>query len=549
MKEIEELIEISRKYGKDSRYVIAGGGNTSYKNAEKLWVKASGCALATITEDGFAVLDRKKLNVISEKTYSSDTAAREEEVKNDLAAACITKDRRPSVETSMHNALEANFIVHLHPTMVNGLMCGQNAEAETQKLFGDDAVYIPYTDPGYVLFKEVENRINAYKAKFGKEPAILLLQNHGIFVGANTTKEVEAIYEKVLGTIEKAAGAKLPEGDVPVCECAQEVLPAIRMMLSKQGLKTLKVRNNELTKHFLSSAAEYAKVAAPFSPDAIVYCKSKYLYFDCDSKEALLETAEKEIEAYVNKNGYTPKVILIKGIGLVAVGDNAAGCDIILDVYEDMMKIALIAQAFGGEHPMTQRQIDFIDNWEVENYRRKVSAGGASGRVENKTIIVTGAAQGFGEGIARCLIQQGAKLVTCARDILEEYWGRFPDKLGRAAPLTPEAARARMADSVQAQTREQAAQKADPPADQPEPAPAKDGREIVPRSEQKRRFTDDELALLAALSQGERTADQLVELTQIPAKRVLSALTMLQIQAAVAENPGRRFSALVELEE
>ena len=67
MKEIEELIEISRKYGKDSRYVIAGGGNTSYKNAEKLWVKASGCALATITEDGFAVLDRKKLNVISEK--------------------------------------------------------------------------------------------------------------------------------------------------------------------------------------------------------------------------------------------------------------------------------------------------------------------------------------------------------------------------------------------------------------------------------------------------------------------------------------------------
>ena len=249
MKEIEELIEISRKYGKDSRYVIAGGGNTSYKNAEKLWVKASGCALATITEDGFAVLDRKKLNVISEKTYSSDTAAREEEVKNDLAAACITKDRRPSVETSMHNALEANFIVHLHPTMVNGLMCGQNAEAETQKLFGDDAVYIPYTDPGYVLFKEVENRINAYKAKFGKEPAILLLQNHGIFVGANTTKEVEAIYEKVLGTIEKAAGAKLPEGDVPVCECAQEVLPAIRMMLSKQGLKTLKVRNNELTKH------------------------------------------------------------------------------------------------------------------------------------------------------------------------------------------------------------------------------------------------------------------------------------------------------------
>ena len=151
------------------------------------------------------------------------------------------------------------------------------------------------------------------------------------------------------------------------------------------------------------------------------------------------------------------------------------------------------------------------------------------------------------EGTNR-LIQQGAKLVTCGRDILEEYWGRFPDKLGRAAPLTPEAARARMADSVQAQERGRAAQQADTAAE-PEPAPAKSGRELIPRSEQKRRFTDDELALLAALKDGERTADQLVELTQIPAKRVLSALTMLQIQAAVAENPGRRFSALVELEE
>ncbi|MFQ9502884.1 MAG: class II aldolase/adducin family protein [Alistipes indistinctus] len=81
MNEIKQLIRISQFYGSDSRYVIAGGGNTSYKNADKLWVKASGHALATITEEGFAVLDRNKLNVISQKQYPADTAAREEEVK------------------------------------------------------------------------------------------------------------------------------------------------------------------------------------------------------------------------------------------------------------------------------------------------------------------------------------------------------------------------------------------------------------------------------------------------------------------------------------
>ena len=84
MKEIEQLIEISQFYGRDSRYVIAGGGNTSYKNADRIWVKASGTSLATITENGFALLDRTKLRPMSEKKYSDDVALREEEVKNDL---------------------------------------------------------------------------------------------------------------------------------------------------------------------------------------------------------------------------------------------------------------------------------------------------------------------------------------------------------------------------------------------------------------------------------------------------------------------------------
>ena len=410
---IKQLIEISRKYGSDSRYVIAGGGNTSYKDDKKIWVKASGHALATITEDGFAVLDRKKLNVISEKKYSANAAKREEEVKDDLAVACITKDHRPSVETSMHNAIEYPFIVHLHPTMVNGLMCSKNAEKETKKLFGEDAVYIPYTDPGYVLFKEVETRINNYKKKNGRHPSVVMLQNHGIFVGANTTKEIESIYKKVIDKIEKQAKVKLTAKNEKISDSIQETIPAIRMMLSKQnGLKTLKVRNNSLIKKFASSQKEFAKIAAPFTPDAIVYCKSKYMYLSAKSNEELLKKAQKEIDVYTKKNGYTPKAIIIEGMGLVAVGDNAAGCDIILDVYEDAMKIAEIAKSFGGEHPMTASQIDFIDNWEVENYRRKVSAGSATGRVENKTIIVTGAAQGFGEGIAECLLKEGANIVV-----------------------------------------------------------------------------------------------------------------------------------------
>lgn len=426
MKQIEDLIAISRKFGQDSRFVIAGGGNTSYKDENRLWVKASGHALATITEDGFAVLDRALLNEMGEKAYNEDTAIREEKVKNDLSVACITKDRRPSVETSLHNCMGFAFVVHLHPTLVNGLMCSVNAEAACKEIF-PDALYIEYTDPGYTLFKKVYDRIKAYKAEKGKEPQVIFLQNHGIFVGGDTTAEIEGIYSEVLGKLE-AKVAALPEGDTAVSETVTDVVPAIRQMLSRsgRGFKTLKVTKNALVDFFIDgcsvtstgSATDcpgksgFDKIAKPFTPDIIVYCKSSYIFIEAESDEEILKQAEEEIEAFVSGKGYTPKVLLIKGIGLIAVGDSSRNAQIITDVFTDAMKIAFYAQSFGGEHPMERAWIDFIDNWEVENYRRKVASSASKGRVEGRTIIVTGAAQGFGEGIARELMAQGANIVV-----------------------------------------------------------------------------------------------------------------------------------------
>ena len=426
MKQIEDLIAISRKFGQDSRFVIAGGGNTSYKDENRLWVKASGHALATITEDGFAVLDRALLNEMGEKAYNEDTAIREEQVKNDFSVACITKDRRPSVETSLHNCMGFAFVVHLHPTLVNGLMCSVNAEAACKEIF-PDALYIEYTDPGYTLFKKVYDRIKAYKAEKGKEPQVIFLQNHGIFVGGDTTAEIEGIYSEVLGKLE-AKVAALPEGDTAVSETVTDVVPAIRQMLSRsgRGFKTLKVTKNALVDFFIDGCSVtstgsvtdcpgksgFDKIAKPFTPDIIVYCKSSYIFIEAESDEEILKQAEEEIEAFVSGKGYTPKVLLIKGIGLIAVGDSSRNAQIITDVFTDAMKVAFYAQSFGGEHPMERAWIDFIDNWEVENYRRKVASSASKGRVEGRTIIVTGAAQGFGEGIARELMAQGANIVV-----------------------------------------------------------------------------------------------------------------------------------------
>ena len=404
MKELENLIAISRKYGADSRYVIAGGGNTSYKDAQHLWVKASGHALATIDENGFAVLDRSKLAPMGEKAYSADPTEREAQVKEDLASACLTKDRRPSVETSLHDCMDFAYVVHLHPTLVNGLMCSVNAANICDELF-PDALYIEYTDPGYTLFKKVFDRLKAWKAEKGRQPQVIFLQNHGVFVGADTPEEIDRIYGGIMGNLEGRV-KPLPEDPSEVCDCVTEFIPAIRQVLSRggRGLKTLKVTKNALVDCILEAPGA---VTTPFTPDIIVYCKSEYLVLNADVAEA-----EAAIEEYVTRRGHTPKVLLVKGIGLVAVGDNAKNAGIITEVFLDAMKVAFYAGSFGGAHGMEPSWIHFIDTWEVENYRRKVANTAASGRVEGKTIVVTGAAQGFGEGIARELMGQGANIVV-----------------------------------------------------------------------------------------------------------------------------------------
>ena len=164
MSSIQQLIEISRYYGDNPAYVIAGGGNTSFKDEKRIWIKASGIPLAGIGESGFVCLSREKLGKIESNTYSEDSVQREEEVKSDMKSAIISPENlRPSVETSLHNLMDFAYVVHTHPTLVNGLMCSMDVKTELEKRFASDALYVEYTDPGFILFKKVQERVIAYK--------------------------------------------------------------------------------------------------------------------------------------------------------------------------------------------------------------------------------------------------------------------------------------------------------------------------------------------------------------------------------------------------
>ena len=135
------------------------------------------------------------------------------------------------------------------------------------------------------------------------------------------------------------------------------------------------------------------------------------------------------------------------------------------------------------------------------------------------------------------LIQQGAKLVTCARDIVREYEGRFPRAVQRSRTLPPEAEAARL-------------ERQTAPSREKRSAPAE--KFLVDKTPEKAYIdksglTDDQADILLALGDKCLLAEDLIEATQLPAKRVLSALTLLQVQGHVAEHPGKRFQALARL--
>jgi len=429
-KEIQELIEISQFYGKQKDFVIAGGGNTSYKDENHIYIKASGHSLATIGEDGFAQLDRKGLQLIAGKTYSEDVMERENQIKNDLLNSRVhpEKGQRPSVETSLHDLIAFRFVVHTHSTKVNGLMCSTNAERLTTVLFGDTVVYVPYVDPGYILYKEVETRINAFRARTGKEPKVILLQNHGIFVAADTTDEIREIYTEVISLLDGAIGEVEPVVSLPVDPVAAKIVPAIRMMLSENGLKTLKIINNNYYERFLSSEVEYQKIALPFIPDGIVYCNSSFIYAEYSGDvDALLNDLSAKIKTYTETQPKTPKIICIKGIGCILANDNAQAVATLEDVMMDTCLVSLYSEKFGGQSPMTAEQVNFIDTWEVEQYRSAIAMGATAGRVDRKIAIVTGGAQGFGAGIVENLMGNGANVVIA--DLNEELGVKFAESL------------------------------------------------------------------------------------------------------------------------
>ena len=357
--ELAALAAMSNKYGADPAYVLAGGGNTSFKSDKNLWVKGSGTSLATIKAEDFVVLERQKLDNMWSVAYPEEEKAREAAVLADMMAARVEgESRRPSVETLLHNLFPQTYILHVHPGMVNGLTCSQEGETAMKQLF-PDAVWVAACKPGYILALECKTMMDAYKAEHGKEVDLLFLENHGIFFAGNTVEEVDALAKRVMDGLNAVIKRHpdLSDADVDTDKAAKvaEELKA----LYGEGSHCVFTSNKEILR--------YDPATKSLSPDHIVYAKAKQLAVCCKCD---LAKAFADFEA---ENGYKPKIIFYKDLGMFSCGMSENEAKTAGIVMLDAIKVVAYAESFGGVKPMPEFLIDFIVNWEVESYRSKVS--------------------------------------------------------------------------------------------------------------------------------------------------------------------------------
>jgi rhamnose utilization protein RhaD (predicted bifunctional aldolase and dehydrogenase) len=199
---IAQLIHLAHELGREERQLaILGEGNVSVKLSDSQFaVKASGSALATLTDRDVTLCRTEQVLSILQQPDVGDA-----EIEHGLLAARTdARAKKPSLEAMFHAWLLSlpgvDFVAHCHPLAANQVLCSARAaDWAGHRMFPDEIVYcgpasvfVPYTDPGLPLAREIAKRTREFQENHGEVPRLILLQNHGIIAIGATVQTVMA---------------------------------------------------------------------------------------------------------------------------------------------------------------------------------------------------------------------------------------------------------------------------------------------------------------------------------------------------------------------
>ena len=350
---LQAVTELSHEFG-TADYIHGGGGNTSGKDTETLWIKPSGTTLGGLTPESLVAVDRRKLAEIYKVTPPADPAAREAIIKETMMAAVRPgQSARPSVETPLHDSLPGTFVVHTHPALVNGMTCAKGG-VDTCRLLFPRALWIDYVDPGYVLCMRVREDIASYRQRHGRLPEAVFMENHGVLVAGQTPQGIRDTYAEIMERLreqyrQSGISTELDETSAPTPE------------ITKALTKRLGELPDAEETTCVSPGGSFAVMQGALSPDHILYAGPCPLV-----GEPTVEAFSSFRSAY----GCAPRVTACEA-GVFGLGPARKVAELAMEFARDGALIVQLAEAFGGVQYMSDRARDFIVNWEVEVYRAK----------------------------------------------------------------------------------------------------------------------------------------------------------------------------------
>ncbi len=179
-RELSALRNVSTVIGSDPMLIQAAGGNTSIKEGDVMWIKASGTLLTEAKDkDIFVAVDLADMrNAVTHGENRADQPAEFALEKTGL---------RPSIETSLHAVFGQKVVMHAHCVHTLAHAVRKDCKALLQApLDGLHWGIVDYVKPGANLARLVSG--------VAKGPVnVVVLQNHGIIVAGDTVAQTHAL--------------------------------------------------------------------------------------------------------------------------------------------------------------------------------------------------------------------------------------------------------------------------------------------------------------------------------------------------------------------
>ncbi len=347
----------SRLIGGNRDMVLQGGGNTSFKTADTLYVKGSGSDLSAVHEEHFTALDLGTLRALLDDTQTDDA----ELMRRVDACKHSAHAPRPSIETLLHVALPCSHVEHAHADAVLAVANVAGCEATCAAAFGELAPVVPYRHSGAALARACKT---VFESRATASTIGLILAFHGVVAFGNTARES---YENLIRLVSLAEewlqqhnAWSLPRAtDVPDAPDDLESLRAAASEIAGFPLAMhLDCSPETLAFTRRRDLAEVSLQGPPTPQHAIFTKRLPLIGTDVEAyAQHYRDYLDQNLGAAAAGIDAAPRIVVDPGFGLCAFGVNAHYAAVAAEIYRHDIAIITRASAHGQYRAATAHDI------------------------------------------------------------------------------------------------------------------------------------------------------------------------------------------------